>query len=94
MIVEFDPDKDAANRQKHGVSLGFGARILDQADALVVPTIRVADEEERFKVIGEVDGALWTGIHVYRGDSVRFMSVRRSNAGEQRAYHSDPGGRF
>lgn len=32
--------------------------------ALVVPTIRVADEEERFKVIGEIDGALWTGIHV------------------------------
>ena len=54
MIVEFDPDKDAANRQKHGVSLGFGARILDQVDALVVPTIRVADEEERFKVIGDL----------------------------------------
>jgi uncharacterized DUF497 family protein len=56
MIVEFDPDKDAANRQNHG--------------------------------------ALWTGIHVYRGDTVRFISVRRSNAGEQRAYQSDPGGRF
>ena len=76
------------------MSLGFGARILDQVDALVVPTIRVADEDERFKVIGEVDGTLWTGILVYRGDNVRFISVRRSNAGEQRAYHSDPGGRF
>ena len=94
MNVEFDPDKDAANLQKHGVSLRFGARILKGGDVLIVPTIRVGDEEERFKAINEVDGDLWTAIHVYRGDNVRFISVRRSNASEQRAYDSDPGGRF
>ena len=94
MNVEFDPDKDTANLQKHGVSLGFGVRILDQVDALIVPTIRAGDEEERFKAISEVDGDLWTAVHVYRGDNVRFISVRRSNAGEQRAYDSDTGGRF
>ncbi len=91
MDVEFDPDKDAANLERHGVSLRFGARVLDDADVLVVPTIRAADEEERFKAIGEVDGDLWTAVHVYRGDNVRFISVRRSNVGEQRAYDSDPG---
>lgn len=92
MDVEFDPDKDAGNLVKHGVSLRFGARVLDDVDVLIVPTVRADDEEERFKAIGEVDGDLWTAVHVYRGDNVRFISVRRSNAGEQRAYDSDPGG--
>ena len=91
MDVEFDPDKDAANLEKHGVSLRFGARVFDDVDVLIIPTVRAADEEERFKAIGEVDGDLWTAVHVYRGDKVRFISVRRSNAGEQRAYDSDPG---
>ena len=91
MDVEFDPDKDAANLEKHGVSLRFGARVFDDVDVLIIPTVRAADEEERFKAIGEVDGDLWTAVHVYRGDNVRFISVRRSNGGEQRAYDSDPG---
>ena len=91
MDVEFDPDKDTANFEKHGVSLRFGARVLGDADVLIVPTIRAADEEERFKAIGQVGGELWPAVHVYRGDNVRFISVRRSNAGEQRAYDGDPG---
>lgn len=91
MDVEFDPDKDAVNLEKHGVSLRFGARVLDDVDVLIIPTVRADDEEERFKAIGGVDGDLWTAVHVYRGDNVRFISVRRSNGGEQRAYDSDPG---
>ena len=92
MDVEFDPDKDAGNLAKHGVSLRFGTRVLEAGDVLIVPTIRAGDEEERFKAISEVDDDLWTAVHVYRGERVRFISVRRSNVGEQRAYHSDPGG--
>ena len=76
------------------MSHGFGMRVLNGGDVLIIPTIRAGDEEGRFKAISEVDGDLWTAIHVYRGDNVRFTSVRRSNAGEQRAYDSDPGGRL
>lgn len=90
MDVEFDPDKDTANLAKHGVSLRWGTRVLEDFDVLIVPTIRDGDEEERFKAIGLVNGDLWTAVHVYRGDKVRFVSVRRSNVGEQRAYDSDP----
>lgn len=91
MIVDYDPDKDAANRIKHGVPLAFGARVFEDVDVAIVPTVRIGDEEERFKAIGMVDGKLWTAIHVWRGDVVRLISVRRSNAREQRDYHRDPG---
>ncbi|MDZ4306762.1 BrnT family toxin [Allopontixanthobacter sp.] len=89
MIFEYDAAKSAANLAKHGVSLDFGQGIFDDLNLLVLPTIRHGDEEERYKVIGNVDDRLWTAIYVYRGEAIRLISVRRSNGGEQRAYHSD-----
>ncbi len=89
MLIEFDTAKDAANRAKHGIALAFGAQIFDDEDHTFTPTIREGDEEDRFKLIGTVDGKLYTAIHVWRGNAVRFLSVRRSNASEQRDYDRD-----
>lgn len=51
----FDPVKDAANRTKHKLSLAFGGRIGEDANHLIVPSIREIDGEERFKMIGLFD---------------------------------------
>ncbi len=84
----FDPVKDAANREKHGLTLAFGDRIFEDGNHLIIPSIREIDGEERFKVVGIVADKLFTGIFVWRGDLPRFISVRRSNKGEERAYRS------
>jgi uncharacterized DUF497 family protein len=81
----FDPDKDATNREKHKLPLGFGDRILEDDSHLIIPSIREIDGEERFKVVGE---KLFTGVFVWRGELPRFISVRRSNKGEERAYYA------
>ena len=91
MEFEFDPAKDEANRFKHGVRLAFGIRVFDDLDQVIVETVRIGDEEERLKAIGLVDGKLFTAVHVWRDEVIRFISVRRSNSGEQRDYHRDPG---
>ena len=52
----------------------------------LTPTIREGDEEERFKAVGMVDHKLYTAVHVWRGETIRLISVRRSNASEQRDY--------
>ena len=92
MIADFDPSKDAANRAKHGVPLAFGVRIFSDPLVAIVPTVRLGDEEERFKAIGLIDGKLWTAVHVWRDETVRLISVRRSNRSEQEDYDRDPGG--
>jgi uncharacterized DUF497 family protein len=84
----FDPVKDAANRAKHGLPLAFGDRIFGDDNHLIIPSIREIDGEERFKIVGIVEEKLFTGIFVRRGDLPRFISVRRSNKGEERAYRS------
>lgn len=88
MEIDFDDAKDAANRDKHGVSLAFGAVLFDDPDHIVLPSVRPIDGEDRFKVIGDADGRLWTAVHVVRGTVTRFISVRKSNDGEERAYRS------
>ncbi len=84
----FDPAKDAINREKHKLPLGFGDRIFEDDNHLIIPSVREIDAEERFKVVGLADGKLFTGVFVWRGDLPRFISVRRSNKGEERAYHA------
>ena len=91
MEIEFDLQKDAVNREKHGVSLSFAQGIFEDPRMLVIASIRPEDGEERYKAIGMIEGKLWSAVHVYRGEVVRFLSVRRSNPGEQRAYDSDLG---
>lgn len=86
MADRFDPDKDAINRDRHGLRLIFGDIVMSDPDHLVVPTIRVEDGEERFKAVGLVDGKLYTAVFVWRGELARFISVRRSNSGEERRY--------
>lgn len=82
----FDPSKDAVNRRKHKLPLAFGDRIFEDDKHLVTPSIRAADREDRSKVVGAVDGKLFTGVFVWRDGQPRFISVRRSNKNEERAY--------
>ena len=88
MKFEFDLAKDEANRFKHGLSLAFGARVFDDPLMALIPTIRIGDEEERWKAVGMVDAKLYTAVHVWRGETIRLISVRRSNDGEQSDYDS------
>jgi len=88
MEPSFDPTKDVVNRAKHGLPLAFGARIFEDDNHLVIPSIRPQDKEDRFKVVGEVGGKLFTGVFVWRAGMPRFMSVRRSYTGEERAYRT------
>ncbi|MVA24764.1 BrnT family toxin [Agrobacterium vitis] len=88
MNTPFDPEKDAVNREKHKLTLSFGNTIFEDDNHLILPSIRPEDGEERFKVIGMVGGKLFTGVFTWRDDQARFISVRRSNKGEERAYYS------
>ncbi len=84
----FGPAKDAANRDRHKLPLAFGDRIFEDDNHLVIPAIREIDGEERFKVVGIVAEKLFTGVFVWRGGLPRFISLRRSNKGEEQAYRA------
>lgn len=85
--ISFDPVKDRVNRAKHGLSLADAVKVFDDDDFLEISTIRAGDGEDRWKAIGLIEGRLHTAIYTWRGETQRFISFRRSNKGEERAYH-------
>lgn len=86
MRFEFDPAKDDANRAKHGLGLAFGQRVFDDPFYIVLASFRPVDGEDRYKAVGMVQRKLHTVVYVMRRERIRLISVRRSNAGEQRNY--------
>lgn len=88
MAERFDPDKDARNLFKHKLPLAFGDSLFLDLNHEIISSIREIDGEERFKVVGMVDGKLYTAVFVWRDDLPRYISVRRSNDTETRRYRN------
>ena len=86
MPSSFDPTKDSANRKKHGVSLAEGDGVLNDPVALTVEDFS-SQGEQRFISIGvNVFGRLRVVVYAFRGDDARFISVRKAEPKEIRAY--------
>lgn len=84
MQFEYDPNKSASNRTKHGIDFEEAKRLWDG------PVVRSPSPgdygEERYVMFGMIDGKHWTAVVTYRGESVRIISVRRSREKEVRLY--------
>lgn len=86
MSPEFDPTKNAANVQKHGLSLADGDGVLLDPLALTVENLAWAGEQ-RWQTIGMNSlGRLIVVVWTYRGDDVRLISVRQPEPRERRDY--------
>lgn len=85
MKIEFDPDKDAANRKKHGLSLADAAG-MDFPSAVVRPDNRYAYGEDRLQALGSIDGRLHMLVFTMRGDVLRAISLRKANKREVKDY--------
>ncbi len=82
MDIEYDPEKDAANFAKHGVSLALGLIVLENR------IVEIADSrrdygEVRMNVFGPVDGRLFVCTYTKRGHAYRVISVRKASRQEQ-----------
>jgi uncharacterized protein len=80
---DFDPAKDAFNREKHGLSL---ARWID----LDIITTYVDDRhdygEVRYRAYGLIDGLAYCLTFTERNERVRPISLRRAHAKEMKRY--------
>ncbi len=85
MKIEFDPDKDAINRRKHGLSLADAER-MDFDTAAYALDDRYAYGEDRFQALGRIEGRLHMLVFTMRGDVLRAISLRKANPREVGAY--------
>ncbi len=87
MIFEYDDNKSATNKEKHGVDFVEAQAIWQDENALELPG-RIVDGEARFIVIGRVGAKLRAAAITYRGEAIRIISVRRARKNEIAAYES------
>ena len=85
--IEFDPAKDAVNREKHGLALTDAAWVFDAPCKVTLPVPRFG--EERWMDIAQVHdvGVVLVLIYAVRGDVLRPISLRRASKAERKFYH-------
>jgi uncharacterized DUF497 family protein len=82
MRVEFDPEKDAANGTKHGISL---ARTADLEILHFVEDVR-SYGERRFWLFGLIEGVAYCATVTFRKGVTRTISLRRASRVERKRY--------
>lgn len=83
-MFDFDPDKSAVNRDKHGIDFEAAQALWTDDFRLVVDTQFVS--EPRQLVIGRIGESMWTAVITIRGEVTRIISVRRSRDEEVKRY--------
>lgn len=85
MKCTFDLAKDAANQQKHGVSLAL-AEVLFSGPHISVADDRFDYGETRQIAFGLINNRLFVCVYTDRGDERRVISLRKANTREVRRY--------
>ena len=86
MSFEYDPEKSAANKAKHGITYEEAQALWRDERMLEAPAR--TDDEPRFLLIGTIDAKHWTAIFARRGGNTRLISVRRARNEEIEHYES------
>lgn len=72
---DWDADKDAENRQKHGVSFSRAQYAFADPRRVIARDIPHSQTEERFYCFGKVDGGILTVRFTYRASVVRIIGA-------------------
>lgn len=86
MDFEWDLVKEAANRQKHGISFLDAMAVFDDPHRLEEDTTRPEHGEDRRKAIGRMGLVLVTVIFTDRQGRRRLISARRARRDERARY--------
>ena len=83
---EWDDAKIAANDAKHGVTFERARLVFADAFAIGEFDDRSIHGEERFTMVGMVEGVLLFVAYTERNDRIRIISARRATKHEQYDY--------
>ena len=83
--IEYDPAKDALNREKHGFGLAAAAVLLE-GPILRQPGHRSRAGEERWLAVGRIGDQTLTVCYTMRGRIFRIISLRRASRKERETY--------
>lgn len=87
MKFEYDNEKSASNKTKHGIDFLQAQALWRDKHLAVFPLAYVS--EERFIALGKVQGKNYSAIFTKRDKKIRLISVRRSRKEEVILYENN-----
>lgn len=89
MQFEWDENKNAINKAKHKISFEIASYVFYDNHKIIAPN-RTIDGEERFQVIGEIEGILVAMVvFTPRNQKIRIISARPANKKERELYNNE-----
>lgn len=85
MQIEFDPNKNERNIEKHGLPLERFAN-LDLEAGIIESDARRDYGEDRYRALALLEGRLHVACFCIRGDAFRIISLRKANTREVKRY--------
>jgi uncharacterized protein len=86
---EWDDDKAAGNRRKHGVSFDEALTVFGDANAVTFADTDHAESEDRSRTYGlSSKGRLLVVVHTERRNKVRIIGARKATKHEQTIYQA------
>ncbi|HFD13637.1 MAG TPA: BrnT family toxin [Crenotrichaceae bacterium] len=85
MEINFDPNKNIANIEKHGISLA-DAENLEWELLLAVQDLRYEYDETRMIGYAPIGSRIFCVVYTNRGDVRRIISLRKANKREVKNY--------
>ena len=87
MKFEYDPEKSAQNKTKHGIDFEEAQSLW--MDPMLVEIPARTDDEPRWLLIGKIREKHWSAVITRRGEGIRLISVRRARPEEVTIYESE-----
>ena len=85
ITFEWDEQKNASNKIKHGISFEEACSVFQDSRALVIPDLDHSDDEERFIILGlSITLNMLVVCHCYRDSEqiIRIISARKATKTE------------
>ncbi len=88
-VFEWDEAKAAENYAKHGVSFDAAIEVFNDPFGIQRLDDREDYGEDRYSILGMVDGRILYVAYTLRNGTIRIISARGAEPHEKRQYHED-----
>ena len=88
MDFEWDDVKSESCFTSLEFDFAFAARVFFDPDRIIVADTRRSYGEERFQLIGKIEGRLFLVVYTPRHSSIRIISARKANHREVQHYEN------
>lgn len=78
--IEWDKTKRLKVLAERGIDFSEAAAALLDQNALIQPSPR--QDEQRYVGLVEIKGKIWAVIHLWRGETLRIITIRRARPSE------------